>query len=312
MTTALFSHPDCLEHTNPPGHPEQVARLRVIDKALADPAFDALARYPAPLCEDADILLAHPAQHLAAIRAASPDQGYRALDSDTHMSPGTLTAAFRAVGANVAAVDAVLSGKVTNSFCAIRPPGHHAEKNRPMGFCLFGNIAIAARHALERHGLSRVAIVDFDVHHGNGTQDLVWDDGRILFVSTHQMPLYPGSGGADERGAHDNVVNIPLEPGTDGAGFRAAFAERALPALTAHEPELLLISAGFDAHRADPLANLELTEDDFAWVTGQVCDIADAFADSRVVSTLEGGYDLDALAASVAAHVRVLMERGNG
>jgi acetoin utilization deacetylase AcuC-like enzyme len=309
MTTALITHPDCLNHVTPLGHPEQVARLEAINLALDAPEFDALARMDAPLCKDEHVLLAHPVSHLAAIRAASPNSGVRSLDPDTHMSPGSLQAAFRAVGGNIAAVDLVMSGKARNAFVAMRPPGHHAERSTPMGFCLFGNVAIAAKHALVNHGLNRVAIIDFDVHHGNGTQDLVWDDDRILFASTHQMPLYPGSGAADETGAHGNVLNVPLAEGTGGQVFRAKMRDVVLPAVRAFEPEMLLISAGFDAHRDDPLAGLNLVEDDFAWVTEQICDIADQTASGRVVSTLEGGYDLGALAASTAVHVKVLMGR---
>lgn len=310
MTTALYTHPDSLLHLTPPGHPECVARQEAIDKALSAPDFATLLRLESPMCQDADILRCHPQSHLDTIRAASPDQGYRALDADTHMSPGSLSAAMRAVGANVAAVDKVMHGEVANAFIAMRPPGHHAETATPMGFCFFGNIAIAAKHALDHHGLSRVAIIDFDVHHGNGTQDLVWRDERILFASTHQMPLYPGTGAASETGAHGNVLNVPLEPGANGQQFRQKMRDIVLPAVTAHQPEMLFISAGFDAHRDDPLANLNLVEDDFVWATHQICDIADTSAKGRVVSTLEGGYDLAALAASAAAHIQVLMERG--
>ena len=311
MTTALFTHPSGFEHLMPPGHPERVDRLGAIEKALAVPAFDALDRITARTCTEAQILRAHPQSHLNAIKAAAPTQGgYRALDPDTHMSPGTLDAAFHAVGANIQAVELVMSGRADNSFCAMRPPGHHAEKTRPMGFCLFGNIAIAAKHALEHHGLSRVAIVDFDVHHGNGTQDLVWDDERIFFASTHQMPLYPGSGSERETGAHDNILNVPLDPETGGRGFRHKMETLVLPAVEAHDPEMLFISAGFDAHLDDPLANLRLVEDDFAWATRQICDIAERTAKGRLVSSLEGGYDLGALAASVASHVGALMEYG--
>lgn len=279
-------------------------------RALEAPEFNALQRVEAPLAEDADILLAHPAAHLAAIKSAAPQSGHRSLDADTHMSPGSLVAAQHAVGGNIKAVDLVLDGTVKNAFVACRPPGHHAETATAMGFCLFGNVAIAAKHALERHGLERVAIIDFDVHHGNGTQDLVWHDKRIFFASTHQMPLYPGTGAADETGAHGNVLNVPLAAGTNGAVFRQKMRDIVLPAVEAFDPEMILISAGFDAHRDDPLANLNLVEDDFAWVTQQICALADRVAHGRVVSTLEGGYDLDALAASTAAHVRVLMEQG--
>lgn len=308
MNTYLYSHDDCLSHVTPPGHPERVERLQAVSRALADAKFDALTRVRAPMGEDAHVLLTHPASHLAAMKAAAPASGFRSLDPDTHMSAGTLTAAFRAVGGNIAAVDAVLSGKARNAFVATRPPGHHAEKTTAMGFCLFGNIAIAAKHALEHHGLSRVSIVDFDVHHGNGTQDLVWDDPRIQFISSHEMPLYPGSGAASETGASGNVINLPLDAGTNGAVFRRIYEAEVFPAIRAHKPELILISAGFDAHRDDPLADLNLVEDDFRWITQQLCDIAAEICDGRVVSTLEGGYDLDALAASAAAHVACLLE----
>jgi acetoin utilization deacetylase AcuC-like enzyme len=310
MTTALYSHDDCLEHVTPPGHPERVARLEAIARALSTGEFDALDRRDAPLAARADILLCHPEAYLDRVVAAIPEDGWVSLDADTHVSPGSYQAALRAVGGNVAAVDAVLNGDVANAFVACRPPGHHAETELAMGFCLFGNIAIAARHAMERHGLSRVAIVDFDVHHGNGTQDLLWNEERALFVSSHQMPLFPGTGHPHETGAFDNVMNIPLAPMTGGAEMRRAYESEVLPALLDFRPELLLISAGFDAHAADPLANLNWTVDDFAWLTERLCDVADDTCDGRVVSTLEGGYDLDALAMSTAAHLKVLMERG--
>ena len=310
MTTAFITHADCLNHIMPQGHPERAARLESILHTMTGPQFDALLRVDAPLGTAEHILLAHPPEHLAAIKAAAPVHGSRALDADTHMSEGTLQAAYRAVGGNVRAVDMVLGGEATNAFCAMRPPGHHAEATIPMGFCLFGNVVIAARHALEHHGLSRVAIVDFDVHHGNGTQDLVWHDDRILFCSTHQMPLYPGSGASHESGAHGNIVNVPLQPYSGGAELRAAYDNRILPALAEHQPEMLFISAGFDAHTADPLANLEFTEADFEWATRALCHFASRHCQDRVVSTLEGGYDLQALAASTAAHVSVLMEQG--
>lgn len=306
MTTALITHPACLDHVTPPGHPEQVARLEHVLTALEGLDLD---RRSAPLVAEDDLLRVHPAAHMQNVRAAAPDQGWVSLDADTHMSPGSLEAAQRAAGATVLAVDLVLSGEVDNAFCAIRPPGHHAERETPMGFCLFGNVAIAAKHALDHHGLSRVAIVDFDVHHGNGTQDLVEDEARILFASTHQMPLYPGTGAPHETGAHGNVLNVPLAEGTDGVGFRAAMERQVLPAVDAFAPELLLISAGFDAHMADPLAGLSFATQDFAWVTEVLCDLADTHCGGRVVSTLEGGYNLQALADSALAHVKVLKER---
>lgn len=269
-----------------------------------------LKRVEAPRGTDADILRVHPQAHIDAVTDAAPVAGSVALDADTHMSPGSLRAAYRGVGAMTAAVDMVISGAVQNAFAAMRPPGHHAETQTPMGFCLFGNIAIAAKHALDVHGLERVAVVDFDVHHGNGTQDLLWTEPRSLFISSHQMPLYPGSGAPSERGAHNNVLNVPLEPNSGGAALREAYDRMVLPALEDFKPQLLLISAGFDAHRADPLAGLNWDESDFVWATEQLCDIAGRHCEGRVVSTLEGGYDLDALAASTRAHLDVLIKRG--
>ncbi len=307
MTTVLFTHSDCLDHVTPDGHPEQVARLEHVLAALEGKG---LTREEAPLASDEDLRLCHPQSHIDALRAAEPEEGQVQLDADTWMSPGSVNAALRGAGGAIAAVDAVLGGRAGNAFVATRPPGHHAETARPMGFCLFGNAAIAARHAMERHGLSRVAVVDFDVHHGNGTQDLLWSETRSLFVSSHQYPLWPGTGAADETGAHRNVINVPLDPLSDGAVFREAYEDEVFPAIDAFAPELLLISAGFDAHREDPLAKLMLTEADFVWVTERLCDLAAAHCGGRVVSCLEGGYHLEALAASAAAHVDVLIARG--
>ena len=309
MATAYFSHDDCLKHETPEGHPEQVARLQAIAGALADPRFRGLTRVVAPLCEDADILLCHPQSYLDHVRATSPIEDRARLDPDTYMSPGSLRAAQRGVGGNIAAIDTVLSGDVANAFVGCRPPGHHAETETAMGFCLFGNVAIGAKHAMERHGLSRVAVVDFDVHHGNGSQDLLWNEPRVLFCSSHQMPLYPGSGAVTERGAHGNILNHPFDGESDGAVMRAAYESDIFPAIDAFAPELILTSAGFDAHRADPLANLNWEVDDFVWLTHQICDLAERHCQGRVVSTLEGGYDLTALAQCVAAHVETLMER---
>ncbi|WP_071795084.1 histone deacetylase family protein [Natronohydrobacter thiooxidans] len=310
MTTAYLTHPDALRHQTPPGHPEQVARIEAISEALSAPEFASLLRIDAPLAQQAQLLLCHPEAYIDRIRKAIPAAGIYQLDADTHVSNGSFDAASRAVGGACHAIDLVMAGTARNAFVAMRPPGHHAETQTPMGFCLFGTVAIAARHAMERHGLTRVAVVDFDVHHGNGTQDLLWSEARSFFVSSHQMPLWPGSGRPEERGAHGNVLNVPLAPGTDGAGFRQIYEDAVLPQLDRFAPELVIVSAGFDAHRDDPLAQLSLVEQDFAWVTGALCDIAARHASGRLVSCLEGGYDLSALAASVAAHISVLMEKG--
>jgi len=304
MTTALLTHPDCLNHLTPEGHPERVARLEALLPRLEGKV---LLRVRAPLAADDDLLLAHPQDHLDAIKAAEPERGIRQLDPDTWMSPGSLQAALRAAGGAVRAVDMVLSGEADNAFVACRPPGHHAETRAPMGFCLFGTVAIAAKHALERHGLERVAIVDFDVHHGNGTQDLVQSDGRILFVSTHQMPLYPGTGAPSETGPAGTVLNIALDEGTTGEVYRRILTDTILPRLRAFRPELLILSAGFDAHANDPLAGLSLETADFAFVTEELCRMAAEVCEGRVVSCLEGGYDLDALAESGEAHVDALI-----
>lgn len=309
MTTALFTHTDCLDHVTPDGHPEQVARLAAILQVLDGPDFDALDRRDAPLGTAKDVELAHPRRYFDRIAAAVPNSGNVTLDGDTFLSSGSLTAALRGVGAATGAVDAVLSGQATNAFCATRPPGHHAETETPMGFCLFGNVAIAAKHAISRHGLDRVAILDFDVHHGNGTQDLVWNNPDIFFASTHQMPLYPGSGYASETGGSGNVLNVPLASGAGGKELIAAFKGQILPAMRSFDPQMLILSAGFDAHRDDPLAGLTVDTEDFAALTQLICEFAAETCDGRVVSVLEGGYDLAALADSVAAHITVLMEQ---
>jgi acetoin utilization deacetylase AcuC-like enzyme len=259
------------------------------------------------MAEIETVALCHPMDYIVELREASPKEGMVQLDADTSMSPGTFEAALRAVGGAVLAVDEVLAKKTTNAFVATRPPGHHAETARPMGFCLFDNAAIAARYAQKQHGIVRVAIVDFDVHHGNGSQEIFWADKSVMYGSTHQMPLYPGTGAVIEAGEYDTVVNAPLRPGDGGEAFRAAFESRLLPWLLDFAPELLIISAGFDAHMRDPLANLNLVETDFVWATQKIMDVADRVADGRVVSLLEGGYDLEALANSAAAHVTALM-----
>lgn len=307
MTTALITHADCLGHETPDGHPEQVARLERILEALKDKD---LTRVNAPLVAEDDLLRVHPKSHIEAIRAASPTRGAVPLDADTWMSPGTLAAAHRAAGGAVRAVDLVLSGEMRNAFVATRPPGHHAERETTMGFCLFGNVAVAAKYALDHHGLNRVAVVDFDVHHGNGTQDLLEDEPRAFFSSSHQYPLWPGTGAAHEIGPHDMILNVPLPPRTGGAVFRREYEAKVFPRVRASKPDLILVSAGFDAHRADPLADLMLETEDFRWVTERLCDLADELCGGRLVSCLEGGYDLDALAESVAAHVDILIARG--
>ncbi|CUH78058.1 histone deacetylase family protein [Tropicibacter naphthalenivorans] len=303
MATALITHADCLEHVTPDGHPERVARLEHVWHALAD--LD-LVRESAPEADDAALLRCHPQAYIDRIAAAEPAEGIHQLDEDTWMSPGSMRAARRGVGGALRAVDMVLGGEVQNAFCATRPPGHHAETQTPMGFCLFGTAALAAKYALDVKGLSRVAVVDFDVHHGNGTQDLLWDEPRTLFIGSHQMPLWPGTGTADERGAHDNIQNIPLDPGSTGTEMRAAW-EPAIARLAAFNPELLIISAGFDAHKDDPLAQLDWETEDFAWITRALCDMAAKVCGGRVVSTLEGGYDLSALSAAARVHVQELM-----
>ena len=307
MSTLLLTHPSSLNHVTPPGHPERVQRYEYVMDALAASDFDALDRREAPIGAREEVLRCHPERYLSRIEASVPTSGISSLDADTHVSPGSLEPAMRGVGGCCAAVDAVLAGEARNAFVAMRPPGHHAETETAMGFCLFGNVAIAAKRALDHHGLDRVAVVDFDVHHGNGTQDLLWDEARALFCSSQQMPLYPGSGASHETGAHGNVVNVPLDPNTGSAAMRAAYDRIIFPAIQDFKPQLILVSAGFDAHQDDPLANLNWTTQDFAWVTKRICELAADLCDGKVVSTLEGGYDLDALADSVAAHVRELM-----
>ncbi|WP_407519858.1 histone deacetylase family protein [Methylobacterium oryzisoli] len=309
MTTLYLCHPASLDHATPTGHPERPDRIRAIERALEDERFSPLVREQAPRAELAAAALAHPQAFVDAIAEAAPREGMVAIDGDTVMSPGTLEAVLRAVGGAMHAVDEVMTGRVANAFSAMRPPGHHAERTRAMGFCVFNSAAIAARHAQKAHGAARVALVDWDVHHGNGSQDIFWDDRSVLYCSTHQMPLYPGTGATSERGDHDTIVNVPLRPGDDGERFREAFEHGVLPRIDAFAPDLILISAGFDAHWRDPLANLQLTEADFGWATRRLMELADRHAGGRVVSVLEGGYDLDGLSRSVAAHVEALMGR---
>jgi acetoin utilization deacetylase AcuC-like enzyme len=307
MSTLLITHPAFLDHLTPLGHPERPDRLRAIERALEAEKFQTLARSQAPLASLETIALCHPMAYITEVRESAPREGLIHLDADTAMSPGTFEAALRAAGGAIHAVDEVLNKKATNAFVAARPPGHHAETARPMGFCLFDNAAIAARYAQQRYGIGSAAIVDFDVHHGNGSQEIFWSDKSVMYCSTHQMPLFPGTGAVGESGEHNTVVNAPLRPGDGGAAFRAAFEHRILPRVSEFRPELMIISAGFDAHMRDPLANINLTEADFVWATQKLMDVADNCAGGRVVSLLEGGYDLQALGNSVAAHVATLM-----
>ncbi len=313
MRTGLFTHPACFEHVTPSGHPERVERLQAVLGALDMDAFSSLLRLEAPRAECDALLRAHDRVLVDNVLSATIAPGdFARIDADTFMSAGSREAALRAAGAVTAAVDAVMAGCIDNAFCAVRPPGHHAERTRPMGFCLFNNIAVGALHARARFGLDRVAVVDFDVHHGNGTQDIFFDDPNLFYASTHQFPLYPGTGLPSERGVAGNVVNLPLEPGAGSIEFRAAFKEHILPALAGFEPQFIFISAGFDAHEADPLASLRLREEDFEWVTGELCTVAKRACGGRVVSSLEGGYDLDALARSATAHICALAAGGEG
>jgi len=306
MHSLLYTHPSCLRHSAGPGHPESPARLQAVLEALDHDRFAMLDRIDAPRASLEQLARVHDATLIDLVLSVAPVEGYAQLDADTAMSPDSLEAALRAAGAVCAAVDALLDGSATRAFCAVRPPGHHATRDTPMGFCLFNNVAVGAAHALAR-GLDRVAIVDFDVHHGNGTQDIFWREPRVLYASTHQSPLYPGTGAENETGV-GNIVNAPLAPRTGGEVFRDAFLSRVLPALDNFAPDLIIISAGFDAHHRDPLAEINLTEDDFDWATGQLMQRAARHSGNRLVSLLEGGYDLQGLAFSVAAHVGRLMK----
>ncbi|MDX2288987.1 MAG: histone deacetylase family protein [Hyphomicrobiaceae bacterium] len=313
MPTLLITHPTFVEHDTGPHHPERPDRMRAIDRVLAHELFNGLERADAPLRDDVEnaILLAHPKRYLDDLKSKRPGEGEAPvrLDPDTILSPTSWEPALRAVGAGMMAVDAVMDPKASgtrNAFCQIRPCGHHAEAERAMGFCLFSNIAIAGLYARKRYGLERVAVVDFDVHHGNGTQDIFWSDKDLFFASSHQMPLFPGTGAPSETGV-GNIVNAPLRSGDAGDKLREAYESRVLPALRNFSPDIILISAGFDAHEADPLASLRMVEADFMWVTEQILEIAETQCDGRVVSMLEGGYDLSALGRSVAVHVRTLM-----
>jgi acetoin utilization deacetylase AcuC-like enzyme len=305
LSTLLFTHTACLDHDPGAYHPESPARLKAVLAGLSESEFKGVERITAPRAEDKHLTLVHPVHYVESVMGTIPPAGRHALDGDTVVCPGSGEAALRAAGAVIAAVDAVVDGKARNAFCAVRPPGHHAEAAQAMGFCMFNNVAVGALHARANHGLERVAVIDFDVHHGNGTQHMFERDPNLFYASSHQWPLYPGTGAAEERGC-GNIVNVPLRPYSGGEAFRAGFERQILPALDRFKPDLVMISAGFDAHADDPLASLQLHEDDYEWVTAALLEVAETHAKGRLVSTLEGGYDLRALAASAAAHVRAL------
>ena len=305
MTTAFVHHPDCVRHDMGAGHPERAARVTAIDdQLLVSGLLEQLAGHLAPIVDRTALERVHATAHIDAMEAAAPAFGLMQIDPDTAMNPYSLTAARRAAGAAVLATDLVIAGRASNAFCNVRPPGHHAERNQAMGFCFFNNVAVAAAHALDGHGLDRVAIVDFDVHHGNGTEDIFRDDPRVLMVSTFQHPFYPYSG---TEGRSARMVNVPLAAGSGSAAFRAAVTAEWLPALDAFRPQMLFVSAGFDAHRDDDMGALRLVEDDYAWVTQLLVEVAGRHAGGRIVSLLEGGYELRSLGLSAAAHVKVLM-----
>ncbi len=307
MATLLLHHPSFANHQTSAGHPERPDRYRAVEAVLGQQEFDALVRERAEVADLDTTRYVHTNRYVDELEAARPNEGYVYLDGDTMMEPSTWEVVLRAVGGTLQAVDKVLDGEVKNAFVACRPPGHHAESERAMGFCLFNNIGIGARHAQKKHGLKRVAIVDFDVHHGNGTQEIFYSDPSVLYASTHQMPLYPGTGAARETGV-GNIFNAPLAPGDGGAKLREAFEGKILPALDTFKPELIIVSAGFDAHERDPLGSLRMVESDYAWVTRKLMESAQKNCEGRLVSVLEGGYDLQGLAGSVAAHVGELMK----
>jgi acetoin utilization deacetylase AcuC-like enzyme len=307
MTIALVTHAACLAHDTGPGHPERIDRLRAVLDAIDCAQVPGLIREKAPRASIDQLAAVHDRAHVDALLAiAVPEGEHRALDADTVVSPGSVEAALRAAGAVVRGVDLVMEGRARAAFAAVRPPGHHAEPDRAMGFCLFNSVAVAAQHARRAHGLARIAVADFDVHHGNGTQAAFWHDPALFFASSHQSPLYPGSGARHERGASGNVANAPLAPGSGSAEFRAAWSRDLLPAIDAFAPDLLLVSAGFDAHASDPLAQMRLHADDYAWLTRELVALADRHCQGRIVSTLEGGYDLAALAECALAHLLAL------
>lgn len=307
MTTLLYTHPVFSRHEVPPGHVEHGGRYDAVDKALQHGDFAHLEKRVPPRASAEQIERVHRQAYRLVVEDNAPAEGFAQFDADTFMGPSSLEATLRAAGGAVAAVDAVFAGEATNAFVAARPPGHHAEPERAMGFCFFNGAAVAAMHARAAHGAKRVAVLDFDVHHGNGTEAAFWHDEKAFYASSHEWPQYPGTGRDSDRGAFDNIANAPLASGTGGNEFRRAWGEQLLPALSDFDPDFIVVSAGFDAHGADPLGGLKLTEADFSWVTGGIAAIARDKAESRMISVLEGGYDLDALAASAAAHVKSLM-----
>ena len=306
MSTLYISHSSALDHLTPPGHPERPDRIRVVERVLEQARFLRLIREQAIRAELASICLVHSENYVLSIQNACPAQGLVEINEETALSAGTMEAALRAAGAGIQAVDEIMTNRAKNAFTAMRPPGHHAEPTRSMGFCIFNNVAIAARHAQVRHGVERVAILDWDVHHGNGIQDIFWSDRSVMYCSTHEMPLFPWTGHASERGEFDNIVNVPLQAGDGSDAFRAALSDIILPRIDSFAPAIIVIAAGFDAHWRDPLGNLNLKEADFAWATREVMTLADRHCHSRLVSILEGGYDLEALAESVEAHLTEL------
>jgi acetoin utilization deacetylase AcuC-like enzyme len=308
MATLLLHHPSFADHSTGRGHPERPDRYRAVEAVLSQPQFDPLVRQRAEPADLAATRYVHSHRYVDELEAARPADGYVYLDGgDTVMEPSTWEVVLRGVGGTLQAIDGVLTGQAQNAFVACRPPGHHAETERAMGFCLFNNISIGARHAQRKYGMTRVAIADFDVHHGNGTQQIFYSDADVLYASTHQMPLFPGTGAMGETGV-GNIFNAPLRAGDDGARLREAFQQRILPALESFAPELILVSAGFDAHHRDPLGSLMMTADDFGWATRELMNLAEKHCDGRLVAVLEGGYDLQGLAESVAAHVGELMK----
>jgi acetoin utilization deacetylase AcuC-like enzyme len=307
LTTLLYSHPICIEHDPGRGHPECPDRLRSVMAGFEDGDFAALERHEAPVIDLKEIEQVHKPYYIDQVFEKMPADGRVSLDPDTAISPASGEASRRAAGAVCDAIDRVMKGDAKNAFCAVRPPGHHAESTKAMGFCLFNSVAIGAMHGRARHGLDRVAVVDFDVHHGNGTQHTFEHDPGLFYASSHQWPAYPGTGAVDETGEFGNICNFPMAPGEGGQAFRKGYEDRILPALRAFDPDLLLISAGFDAHARDPLAQINLETADYEWVTGELLKVAGECCGGKVVSLLEGGYNLDALKESVQTHVRVLM-----